>query len=83
VQLEQHGISSTSCGGGDGACSGSICLGVSSFSDETPSSTVSSRGSVEWIGGESNFNCNTACLSYSFIKCDVLGLKHSSGVFVI
>jgi hypothetical protein len=49
--LEQHGIISTSCGEGDGGRSGSICSGASSFSDETPSSTVSSRGSVEWIGG--------------------------------
>jgi hypothetical protein len=36
---------------------------------------------VDW--GGSNFNCNTACLSYSFIECDVSGLKHSSGVLVI
>jgi hypothetical protein len=83
VQLERLGISSTGCGEGDGAHSGLICLGVSSFSDETPSSTVSSRGSVEWRGGGSNFNCNTACLYYSFVECDVSGLKNSSGVFVI
>jgi hypothetical protein len=51
MRLEWRGISLTGCGGGDGARSGSICSGASSFSDETPSSTVSSRGSVEWIGG--------------------------------
>jgi hypothetical protein len=51
VQLERRGIGSTSCGEGDGAHSGSICSGASSFSDETPSSTVSSRGLVERIGG--------------------------------
>jgi hypothetical protein len=50
VRLEQRGIVSTSCGEGDGGRSGSICSGASSFSDETPSSTVS-RGLVGWIGG--------------------------------
>jgi hypothetical protein len=51
VRLERRGISLTGCGEGDGGRSGSICSGVSSFSDETPSSTVSLRGSVGWIGG--------------------------------